>query len=232
MTTYSSMIESAGGRVVPVSYKLERKELIQILDNLNGVLFTGGDLTLYNKSTGQFHPYMNTVKTILDYTITQNNLGNKFALFAICQGFQALHILISGDPNVLQDSRRLALNDSFTVFPFSSQSSKFLDFQSQQLTSDLVVEFNWHHFGIPLWTYDRYPALSSFFKVISTDQYPGDSPIVATVEARDYPIFAVQYHPEKTLFVHTNQSIPKSAEARQFAEDIAFGFVDQCRKNR
>ena len=58
--------------------------------------------------------------------------------------------------------------------------------------------------------------------------------IVTSIEAYNYPIYGVQFHPEKTLyeFSYADGVIPRTAEARQLAEDITFNFVEETKKSQ
>jgi hypothetical protein len=40
-------MESAGAMVVPVSWEADYNELDYLMENLNGILFTGGDSAIY-----------------------------------------------------------------------------------------------------------------------------------------------------------------------------------------
>ena len=231
--TYTNYLEHAGARAVPVSFKASKEDIYKVLDKVNGVLFTGGDIMQFNKTTKEFHQYYRATEMILDYVIQKNIQGDYFPLFAICQGFQSLHLAISNNPYIMSDSFRWGHNDTFKPM-IAYENSRFLSNQQEDLYdiySGSEVEFNWHQFGITLDTYQRSPNLSFFFKVISFDTVPGSEPIVATVEAYDYPIYATQYHPEKNKFDFLHSSIPHGKRAQQFAEDLIFFFVEECRKN-
>ena len=42
--------------------------------------------------------------------------------------------------------------------------------------------------------------MSSFWNLTSTTKSSYNEEFVSTVEAKDYPVYAVQYHPEKNLY--------------------------------
>jgi hypothetical protein len=49
------------------------------------VLFTGGNLTLVDKETGEQHPYYKTAKLIVEYTVRVKEVqGIDFPILAIC----------------------------------------------------------------------------------------------------------------------------------------------------
>lgn len=229
-STYTNMVETTGARAVPISYRLPKDELYALLDKVNGVVFTGGDIEQFDKLRNKYHEYFEAAKLVTEYVIEKNKRGDYFPLFAICQGFQTLHMFIANDPYVMNDSRRWGFNDTMipTGIPFNK--TRFFSKQYEDLYSVFEgseVEFNWHKYGIYLSQYEKYPSLRNFFRILSYDEVPDSPPIVAAVEAYDYPIYAVQYHPEKNLFDFLHPSIPHSRRAQQHTEDMAFFFVSE-----
>ncbi|CAI2374457.1 unnamed protein product [Moneuplotes crassus] len=235
--TYSDMLESFGARAVPISFKWPKERIYRALDKVNGVLFTGGDIVPYDFESNEFHPYYLSLKHVLRYVIAKNDQGDYFPLLGICQGIQFLMRAISGNPEIIADSLRWGQNDTFT--PLMTPLSEFnmlgnLDIQayaSRNGEADERIEFNWHRYGIYLSEFYKSKELRGFFNVLSYDDYGDGKPIVSTVEAFNYPIIAVQYHPEKNLFDFWNQNIPHTRKAQQFTEDFAFIFIDECKKN-
>ena len=66
-------IAMSGARPVFISYlsddEADEKRLYQILEQVNGVLFTGGNLTLIDQESGETHAYYRTAKKIVEYSI-------------------------------------------------------------------------------------------------------------------------------------------------------------------
>ena len=99
------LIESSGMvRAVPIYFDMPEDDLIMLLDKIDGVHFTGGGLTLFNFTTGLWHPYYQTAKRIFDYATKGKNRTNtttgqqrKFLLTGICQGFELLATLAAED---------------------------------------------------------------------------------------------------------------------------------------
>lgn len=58
-------MRSAGLFPVYIKYDISDKDLYTLLDQINGVYFTGGDINLFNETTGEPHPYSVTAKKIL-----------------------------------------------------------------------------------------------------------------------------------------------------------------------
>ena len=236
-STYTNFLESAGARVIPISFKWSQKEIYQALDRVNGVIFSGGDIEQYDRELHTYHQYYLATKTILDYVLQKNEQGDYFPLFAICQGFQSIHMAVSGDPYILSDSIRWGNNDTLQSYFTPWYTSKLFSSVQEFTDSSNVpegpdqIEFNWHQYGVYLSDYTKHPSLSNFFKILSYDDYGDGNPIVATVEAYNYPIYATQYHPEKNLYDFLHPFIPHNRRAQQFTEDLAFFFVKECMKN-
>lgn len=93
----------SGARPVYISYYLGeteegRQRLQEILEQVNGVLFTGGNLTLIDKETGEQHPYYKTAKLIVEYCVRlKDTSGVELPILAICQGFELIGIVACDD---------------------------------------------------------------------------------------------------------------------------------------
>jgi gamma-glutamyl hydrolase len=93
--------ELGGARVVPLFYNSTEDMLDEVLPKINGVLFTGGGLDLYDNKTGEFTTYTKTSQYIWNYAKDRNDNGEHFPLLGICQGFELFHILAANDYKVL-----------------------------------------------------------------------------------------------------------------------------------
>ena len=100
---YVQEFERFGARVVPVFHAKPEDELVKLLQQINGVFFTGGSLDLCD-SKGNFNSYTLTAQIIWDYARDEFNSGGYFPMWGTCQGFQLFHILASGECEVLINS--------------------------------------------------------------------------------------------------------------------------------
>eukprot|EP00351_Strombidinopsis_sp_SopsisLIS2011_P000844 CAMPEP_0116884612 /NCGR_PEP_ID=MMETSP0463-20121206/17574_1 /TAXON_ID=181622 /ORGANISM="Strombidinopsis sp, Strain SopsisLIS2011" /LENGTH=107 /DNA_ID=CAMNT_0004541431 /DNA_START=218 /DNA_END=541 /DNA_ORIENTATION=+ len=83
-------IELSGATAVPIRYHTDEQTLYEMLDELDGVYFTGGFLNLFEVSQGITieHPYYKTAKRIFKYSLeTKKADGFGLPLLGICQGF-------------------------------------------------------------------------------------------------------------------------------------------------
>jgi hypothetical protein len=78
------------------------------------------------------------------------------------------------------------------------ESRMFSSFEPDLLLAmrDKEIAFHYHTYGIGR---DMYPRLEHFFKVISTDWTKENKEFLTALEAFNYPIFTLMYHPEYQL---------------------------------
>ena len=90
-------------RAMPIHYDMPADQLYSLLDKIDGVHFTGGGLTLFNKTSQTWHPYYETARRIFQYASIPSDSFNatasrrKFLITGFCQGFELLAILASND---------------------------------------------------------------------------------------------------------------------------------------
>ena len=72
-------------------------------------------------------------------------------------------------------------------------------------------------------------GLEHFYQVLTTSSDDNGLTFVSTIEAKHYPIWGVQFHPEKNIFEWSSKyrSIPHSAAAVRAAQYFAEFFVNQ-----
>eukprot|EP00045_Choanoeca_perplexa_P018356 m.288947 g.288947 ORF g.288947 m.288947 type:complete len:333 (+) comp17791_c0_seq4:6490-7488(+) len=198
---YVKWLESTGIRVAIIPYNANQTIITTILDSVNGVLFTGGELGLLQNST-----YYHTAHALFEGVKAKNDQGISMPLWATCMGFQLMHILVADDEGVLThnafDSEDLSLPLEFTA---AATTSRLFQNMSQHLKTSLATEnltSNLHHDGVEPTVYSsgQYPLLNDFFDVLSLNHDRNNKPFVSTVEAKNYPIYATQWHPERPQF--------------------------------
>ena len=114
-------------------------------------------------------------------------------LWGTCMGLQLLSVLVGGY-GVLEyeafDAEDLSLPLDFTA---AAKTSKLfgggapLGLFAENVTSNL------HHDGVDPETYDTNGALRGFYSVLSTNVDRKGKPFASTIEAKEYPIWGVQW---------------------------------------
>ncbi len=81
------------------------------------------------------------------------------------------------------------------MFSATVERDAFLSF----LANNAVTE-NYHHWALTSDTFASNPKLLSFYNVISRNYDRKGVSFVSAFEAKDYPFYAVQFHPERPIF--------------------------------
>ncbi|CEM04335.1 unnamed protein product [Vitrella brassicaformis CCMP3155] len=101
----------------------------------------------------------------------------------------------------------------------------------QVLENAKVVYYN-HERGINLTTWESTPSLMEFFDVLSTSRDKNGVDFVSTIESRRYPIYGVQWHPEKNAFEWSPWlDIPHSSDAVRVTQYLALFLANEARKS-
>ena len=235
---YVKWIESAGGRVVPIRYDSSVDELDKLFDNLNGVLFTGGDTVITDLES----QYMQSAGHLLNRSIAASAKGDHVPVWGTCMGIQTLSILVANDPSVLQSGAYkgvdpLMMRLNLTTAGQSSRMYTALPKEVQQWVVSEPVTTNLHHDGVTPDTFSSNEKLDNFFRVISTNMDVNDLPFVSTIEGKVAPVYGVQWHPERPQFEWSkvdesgNDPINHSIHAVLSMQSFANFFVSEVRMN-
>ncbi|KAJ6298220.1 hypothetical protein OIU76_019374 [Salix suchowensis] len=224
--SYVKFVESAGARVIPLIYNEPREILFEKLNLVNGVLFTGGWA-----KTGL---YFNTAKAIFKEVLARNDAGIHFPVYAICLGFEILTMIISEDNQILETYNA---TDQASTLQFMENISiegtvfqRFPPVLLKKLSTDCLVMQN-HRYGISPQRFQENELLSSFFEILTNSADEDNQVYVSTVQARNYPVAAFQWHPEKNAFEWGLSMIPHSEDAIQVTQHVANFFVSEARKS-
>ncbi|KAI3695276.1 hypothetical protein L1987_78271 [Smallanthus sonchifolius] len=224
--SYVKFVESAGARVIPLIYN-EPLDILQTKLNLvNGVLFTGG----WSKSG----LYFDVIEGIFKQVLKKNDAGEHFPLLAICLGFELLTMIISKNNNILED---FSASDQASTLQFMKkiniEETLFQRFPPEliaKLSTECLVMQN-HKYGISPETFQGNTELCSFFKILTTSTDQNNKVYVSTVQSENYPVTAVQWHPEKNAFEWGSSVIPHSDNAIQVTQHVANFFIGEARKS-
>eukprot|EP00743_Colponemidia_sp_Colp-15_P002174 GILK01002360.1.p1 GENE.GILK01002360.1~~GILK01002360.1.p1 ORF type:complete len:337 (-),score=54.26 GILK01002360.1:144-1154(-) len=236
--SYVKWIESAGGRAVPILYNSTHQQIRRLVKKLNGILFTGGGAELYKNRTR----YNNTVKGtayekagnfLYNLVVEANQHGVHLPLWGTCLGFQMLHVVASNTSACLDDYDSVNYNLPLE-FTEAAKSSRLFAEASEDVMDVLTNQnstWNYHHYGVSPDSYEKY-RFGDFFNVLSYNDDKQGKRFISTVEAKDYPIYAVQWHPEKSQFEWKDEEINHSRPVVRTMQYFANFFVNEARKNR
>jgi len=232
--SYVNWVGQAGGRVLPILLDQPADYYNEIFESTNGILFPGG-----NQGIDPSDIYTEEGEILWNLAKQANDRGDYYPIWGTCLGFEELAVLETGNANAISldvAATNLALPLRFTRG--AKRSRRFQSFprtlvralQTQSLT------FNSHDHGLLVSTYESTPALKAFFEMLSFNETPAGQLFVSTMEARHYPFYGTQWHPEKNNFEWSQNAdysnIPHSPNAVLTSEATARFFLDEARKSR
>jgi gamma-glutamyl hydrolase len=239
-SSYVEWVSHTGATPVLIPYDMPTARLRKILDNLNGVLLPGGG-TILKDENQKSSMYQIASEEILKYAEEKYDRQNiVFPIFAICLGFESVMMRYGGNAiltNGLNDSHidhPIILNETAFI------SSKFFSKLDQSIMRGVLNKpamYYSHNLGIRYDTLKLPEFLRIYDEVLllgssKTGIHHDGSEFVAMIEHKRYPIYGVQYHPEKIMFERQNHYwfMDRSTESLILSNDIIATFVDIARE--
>lgn len=227
--SYVKWLEQAGARVAVIPFNAPPAETDRLFKGLNGLLFTGGGLSLEYDTV-----YWKQAVYLWNKAKALNDQGDVFPIWGSCQGFQLMHLLVARPARIddvlvceAYDSTNVPMRLDMTqhapgskLFGPAQFVPALMDGSNMNPTVYDVfathnITQNLHNCGIDPDTFARNPHLPSFYRILSNNVDLQGKPFVSTIEAIRYPFWAAQWHAERTQFewnvkeklAHTAESI-------------------------
>ena len=246
--SYIKWLESAGALVVPIEFDLPKPKILGLLRQLNGVVLIGGGIDNSKTHTHeQFLHYQDAVNYVINYSIYQNGIGNYYPLWCTCMSFELAAIFLTENrilkhqksisekfleregqigPSVLKWTKKKSkLRNIFTNKEISEMSKKDSIFQAHSLSITCRSKLS--------------KKLSKVANIVAVNtSVPGHGgkggvKYISIYELKKYPIYGVQFHPEKPPFEYVNdhKRVPKTDIAITISNKMARFFINECKKN-
>lgn len=192
MVDYVRYLEASGARVIPIVYNETAAVTQDKMDHIDGVLFPGGD-----------GDYDVLGRRVFDEVIKKNDAGQFFPAWGICLGYENMVKYTSSIGwDILDhfyiDTASLPLQ--FVKLPMKTRFYENLGKQAFDFVKSNFT-YNSHSWGMDPKKMMADKGLSSFWDLTAVSFMPNNGthpmPFVASIEAKKYPIFGTQYHPEK-----------------------------------
>ena len=162
---------------------------------------------LYLPSGGAFAgtqmTYYNCCKKLLTMAMKENDRGNHFPVWGCCMGFQQMLILSDGNDDVDHFLQKFdSYNNLLLPIKFSEEGkhSRFvrgIDNNTYKKLRSKKCTMNNHKLGITPSKMKKNKRVHAFYKNVGTSKDRKGREFVAIIEARHYPFWGVQWHPER-----------------------------------
>ncbi|XP_063062669.1 gamma-glutamyl hydrolase-like [Engraulis encrasicolus] len=225
--SYVKTLEAAGARVVPVRVvNRTEEEYHQLFKSLNGLLLPGGAANLMTSG------YAKAANIFYRLALEANDQGDYFPIWGTCLGFEQLLVITAGE-NLLCRTNTSGISLPLDFVPDSANSKLFKDFPEDVMTSLATenITVNFHKWSISTENFTKSEELRTFYKILSTNVDDGNIEFISTMEAYDYPIYGVQWHPEKNAFEWSRDYYPHTPSAIKMTFHMAHFFVNEAKKS-
>tara|TARA_B100000963_G_scaffold341927_1_gene342206 strand:+ start:2517 stop:3716 length:1200 start_codon:yes stop_codon:yes gene_type:complete len=245
-SSYVKWLESAGALVVPLEFDLSKPKLLGFLRQLNGIVLIGGGIDNTKTHTlSQFLTYQDTLYFVLNYVIYQNNIGNHYPMWCTCMSFEMAAIFFAENIRLKkqEDFKKYltsAGNIGQDVINWTRQRSKikkvFTKSELKEMKKKPTI-FQAHCYCIPVKS-KLGKKLSEVAYITSTNTSTSSCgkkgvTYISSYELKKFPIYAVQYHPEKPPFEYVNDGkrVPKTNISITTSFKMARFFIGEAKKN-
>lgn len=208
------------------SHNSTKAQLKAIFNQINGLIFPGGGSELVKT------PLFYAGQYLYQLALEANDRGVYFPIMGHCMGFQFLCMITSGDWDILEheEVEDMGLHLNFTNLAYTSRIWKDAPKWVMNTLGTQPVTMNYHHWGVGEHRFRNNAKLNAFYDILSVNNDISGSTFVSTMQGKHYPIYGLQWHPEKNAFEwsgHINHS-PDAIAAMQYMADFTVG---EARKN-
>lgn len=229
--SYVKFVESAGARVIPIMIEESEDYYAEIVSKTNGLLFPGGGTSL--KDSGYARAGRTLWRLALEKN-AQNGCSGPYPLFTICLGFELMSKLGMGILLKKCHADDISLPLDFMMDPLESKMFAGASPQLIKVLKSKNVTYNHHSWCVAV-NGKQGATRHTNFTVISENVDTEGMEFVSAIEHSQYPLFGVQFHPEKAPYEFSVESplkhVPHQQEAIEVAQFLANRFVAYARMN-
>ncbi len=197
--SYVKWLEQSGHRIVMLRYDIDPDDLSGVLSSLNGFILPGGwGKPTLSPDTEEDKRQLAAMAQVYHYAMASNKAGAPFPLWGTCLGFEIMALLATGREVLTETNSQSSIDPLWTA---DTTTSRMLG----DLPDDVAVgalkhnvTANYHHYGVLPADFEAHAG--GDWRVVVTQTDRDGLEYVAAFEHRDFPIFAVQWHPERAGF--------------------------------
>ena len=245
-TTYMKFLESKNIKFIPIFLnEYSNKIYLEQLDYLDGIVMTGGTITgiylnkgktdyeTFEERPDSYSNYLNFTKDVLDKAKKINDSGRVFVVYGVCQSFYSIVEIESGRDLYLSKIYNNVFNrpiyfNYYGNYNDGSGLKKFIGDDNISKFENGNNAFFFHNFGISLGEFViKQSLIENYYPVAIYKIDPEKKPyeFVGAIENKKYPIFALQFHPEKILYetsssMHISQNQDNLSLSKLFVDYI------------
>lgn len=226
--SYVKYVEGSGARVVPIKINQTESYYQQVVNYVNGILIPGGAAN-FSASGG----FGDAARELYRRAILKNSQGNYFPVWGTCLGFELLTYLATDGKNILTpcEAENVALPLELKQ---GYNSSKLFGDAPRDILDILLSEnvtANFHHFCVTEANLTS-AGLDRDWQVTAVNRDSQGLEFVSSFEHKQYPIYGVQFHPEKNAYEwRVTNNNPHTANAILVGQYFANFFINEARKN-
>ncbi|KAG9391689.1 Peptidase C26 [Carpediemonas membranifera] len=230
--SYVKWLDQGGHRVVFIPYEIEERELAYILPSLSGVVLPGGwGMPSLSPKDPKDIAQHRTMKQIYDYAMGMNRAGNPFAIWAVCLGFEYTAILAAGK-NILTTTD--SQNTQDPLWAGDIEGTRLLGALSDEMVASAFKDplfVNYHRYGVLPGDFNVYAG--DDWRIVATQLDRQGLEYVAAIEHTDYPIYGVQWHPERAGYEARPSfpDVPTALKSMHVSHHMSMVFAEETRKS-